>query len=98
MKSYEFTVVLRPETAEGVVQKVKETLEKFGVSIVSEDPWGLKKLAYEIDGETSGYYFFANIESPPESVEKIISEFRLMADVMRYMFVAAGSPAKTPEV
>jgi small subunit ribosomal protein S6 len=73
--------------AEGLVEKVKEILQKFGVSIVTEDPWGLKKLAYEIDGERSGYYYFAHIDSPAESVDKMIAEFRLISDIMRYMFI-----------
>ena len=91
VKKYELTVVLRPDSAESLVQKVKDTLQKYEVKVASDDPWGLKQLAYEIDGELSGYYYYADIESPPESIEKIVADFRLTQDILRYMFVASSN-------
>ncbi|HOW81835.1 MAG TPA: 30S ribosomal protein S6 [Spirochaetota bacterium] len=88
MINYELTVLLRPKTSETILVKVREILQKFNVKI-NEEPagWGQKRLAYEIDGEREAYYFFALIEATPDSVSKIISEFRLIHDILRFLFV-----------
>ncbi len=91
MNKYELTVILRNTTAESLKEKVKEILEKFQVKILEEDTWGVKKLAYEIDGEREGTYLLFNIEAPTESIDKIISEFRINADILRYLFVKVKS-------
>jgi small subunit ribosomal protein S6 len=88
MNSYELTLILRvSDGLEPLKEKVKEILQKHGVTVKSEDVWGSKKLAYEIDGEKDGFYTLQNIETLPDSVTKIISEFRLNSDILRYMFV-----------
>jgi small subunit ribosomal protein S6 len=88
MNNYELTLILRvSEGLEPLKEKVKEILQKHGVNVKSEDAWGTKKLAYEIDGEKDGCYILLNIETLPDSVTKITSEFRLNSDILRYMFV-----------
>ena len=52
-----------------------------------------KKLAYQIDGESKGYYLFMNVQIPPASVKKIISDFRLNSDILRYLFVKVTKAA-----
>ncbi|HOO70498.1 MAG TPA: 30S ribosomal protein S6 [Spirochaetota bacterium] len=88
MNKYELTVLLRPKASETLLAKVKEILQKFNVTVIEEPAnWGLKKLAYEIDSEREAYYFFAIVEAAPEAVQKIINEFRLIHDILRYLFV-----------
>lgn len=87
MVTYELTVILRNKETESLIEKVKEILTKHGTSIVSDNSLGIKKLAYQIDGETQGYYLFMNVEIPPASVKKIISDFRLNSNILRYLFV-----------
>ena len=87
MVTYELTVILRNKETESLIEKVKEILTKHGTSILSDNSLGIKKLAYQIDGETQGYYLFMSVEIPPESVKKIISEFRLDSNILRYLFV-----------
>lgn len=89
MNKYELTVILRTKDQEPLKAKVKDILAKNSVSIITEDPWGVKKLAYEIDNERDGYYYFAIVEAPAESVSKINAEFRLNADILRHLFVKA---------
>ncbi len=87
MNTYELTVILRLKELEATQEKMKDILSKSGITIVSEEPWGNKKLAYEIDNEREGYYFFATVQTSPETVEKVISEFRLNHEILRYLFV-----------
>jgi len=87
MNKYELTVILRNQDKDALVTKTKDILGKYGVTIVSEDSWGVKKLAYQIEDEREGFYFFAIVESLPENVEKVIAEFGLNTGFLRNLFV-----------
>jgi small subunit ribosomal protein S6 len=87
MITYELTVILTNKETEALIEKVKEILKKHGTNILSDNSLGVKKLAYQISGENEGYYLFMNVEIPPDSVKKIINEFRLNSNILRYLFV-----------
>lgn len=58
------------EEKNNVVDKFSTLIESLGGTVEAIDKWGTKKLAYEIDGKTEGYYvlvkFTANAEVPAE--------------------------------
>ena len=87
MNTYELTVILRNNEVEPLIERVKEILKKHGTVILSENSPGIKRLSYQIERENEAYYFFLNAEISPDSVKKIISEFRLNSDILRYLFV-----------
>lgn len=89
MNSYELTVILRTKESEPLTTKVKEILSKHGISIVKDESMGNKRLAYEIDGERDGHYLFYYIEAAPEAVKKVIADFNLNSDILRFLFVKA---------
>jgi small subunit ribosomal protein S6 len=94
VNNYELTVILKSgDVTENLKEKVKSILQKYGVTVVSEDPWGVKKLAYEISNETEGYYYFLNIQAPTDSVQKSITDFRLIADILRFLFIKLNKSA-----
>jgi small subunit ribosomal protein S6 len=86
--SYELTLILRiTDNVESLKELVKKILQKYGVSVISEESWDVKRLAYPIQDETEGYFLFMLIESPPNAIDKIIGEFRLNNDIFRYFFI-----------
>ena len=87
MNTYELTVTLRNKDVDGAREKMKEILQKHNVNIVKEDPWGTRRLAYEIDNEREGYYYFAIVEASPEVIDKIAGDFKLVQDILRHLFV-----------
>ncbi len=88
VNKYELTVILRiNEALESNREKVKAVLLKNGVTIVSEDVWGNRRLAYMLDGQNDGNYTLMNVEAPPEAIQKITNEFRLNSDILRHLFV-----------
>lgn len=92
MIKYELPVILRvSDDIEPLKTVVKEILEKYNVKIELEEPGVTKKLAYPIDGDEEGHYLFLTIESPPDSVTKIVNEFRLNTDILRYLFIKLKS-------
>ena len=66
---YEVMVVFSIAAGE---DKVKELIEKFKTLIANNgtveevNEWGKRKLAYEIDDQTEGYYVLYTFESKPD--------------------------------
>jgi len=87
MNSYELTVILRNKELDNLKARLGEILQKHGVNIIRDESWGMKRLAYEIDREREGFYFFAQVEANPESIQKILADFKLNVDFLRYLFV-----------
>ena len=88
MNSYELTLILRiTESLESLKEVVKKILEKHEVQVQSEDEWGSRKLAYQIDKEKDGHYWLFNIDAPPEAAQKVTNDFRLNTDILRHLFV-----------
>ena len=65
MNTYELTVILRNKETESLIERVKDILTKHGTSVISDNSLGVKRLAYQIDGENEGYYLFMNVDVPP---------------------------------
>lgn len=93
MNTYELTVILRNKNVEALIERVNEILKKHGTVILSDNSPGVKKMAYEIDKEKEGHYLFLNVETDPDSVKKIISEFRINSDILRFLFVKVKKAA-----
>lgn len=94
MNRYELTVILRSSDAtDGAKEKIREILSKNNVTIVSEDPWGVRALAYPIKGQNEGYYDFMIIEATPDSIQPVINSFRLNASILRHLFVKTKKTA-----
>ena len=68
-EKYEVLYVLNPnlseEETQGVVEKFKPLIEQNG-TIDEMDEWGKRKLAYEINYLTEGYYVLVKFTSGPE--------------------------------
>ena len=93
MNKYEMTVVistkLEDEGRTAELDKVKALIEKFGGTITNIDDAGKKKLAYEIQKMSEGYYYFItfdtdNVNAPNE----IESQLRIMENIIRFMCVS----------
>jgi small subunit ribosomal protein S6 len=68
-EKYEVLYVLNPnlteEETQAIVEKFKTLIEQNGV-IDEMDEWGKRKLAYEINYLTEGYYVLVKFTSGPE--------------------------------
>ena len=91
MNKYELAVVvsakIEDDARTAVIEKVKRTIEKHGGQVTNVDEWGKKKLAYEIQKMTEGYYYFIHFESDGTAISEIDSRIRIMDGVIRYLCV-----------
>ena len=91
MNQYATVFILSPVLSD---DQTKETVEKFkkvltdnGAEIVNEEAWGLKKLAYQIEKKTSGFYFLMEFKAEPEVIKQFETAFRRDEKVIRFQTV-----------
>ena len=91
MNQYETVFILTPvlsdDQTKETVAKFKKVLTDNGAEIVSEEAWGLKKLAYQIEKKTSGFYFLMEFKAAPEVVKTLETAYRRDEKVIRFQTV-----------
>mgnify|MGYP003315575051 CR=1 FL=1 len=101
MAFYESIFILKSSVSEeeaSVVQdKMKETLEKHGASIIKAENWGKKKLAYEIAKQQQANYTFMQFEAAPSTLTALDRACRLDESVIRHLIVKIDSLPSTDE-
>ncbi len=89
MNNYELMVIFTPVLSDDefkAEQKKYATLVKDnGGSIVAENPWGLKSLAYPIQKKTTGLYWVMEYTALPEFNEKMKIQLLRDESVLRHL-------------
>ncbi|TRW28214.1 30S ribosomal protein S6 [Criibacterium bergeronii] len=90
MNKYELVYILKTatddETKEKVANKIKEIIETNG-NIESIDVWGNKKLAYEIQKLTDGYYVLVKFNAGAGIPKELDRNLKIMDQVIRHLIV-----------
>lgn len=87
------TPVLSDDQAKEAVAKFRKLLKDFGASIISEESWGLRKLAYQIQKKSTGYYHLFEYQGTGEAVANLEIAFKRDERVLRFMTVALDKHA-----
>ena len=95
MNKYELALVVNAKIEDDVrtatVEKAKEYITRFGGQISDVDDWGKKKLAYDIQKMSEGYYYFIKVDAEPTLAVELENELRLRNEtVLRYLIVREG--------
>ena len=97
MKNYETLIVVTPllseEQMKEVVAKFKKILTDNSAEIVSEDNWGLKKLAYPIQKKSTGFYHLTEFKADGALINKLEVEYKRDERIMRFLTVALDKHA-----
>ena len=75
------------DAAKALVEKFKKLIEKNG-TMETVDEWGKRKLAYEIDDQTDGYYVLYTFESKPDFPAELDRVLNITDGVLRSIIVA----------
>ncbi|MBQ9218141.1 MAG: 30S ribosomal protein S6 [Muribaculaceae bacterium] len=89
MNKYETVFILTPVLSDAqmkeAVDKFKKVLTDAESTIVNEENWGLRKLAYPIQKKTTGFYNLLEFEADPTVVAKLETAFRRDEKVIRFL-------------
>lgn len=90
MRDYEVMLVIRPDLEEAqkeaAVETVKEIIAADG-EVSSVDVWGIRKLAYEIQKFTEGYYVVIEFKASTELPKELDRRLKISDDMMRHIII-----------
>ena len=89
MNKYETVFILTPVLSD---VQMKEAAAKFvkvltdnGATIVNEEEWGMRQLAYPIQKKTSGWYVLIEFDAEPTIVKKLETAYLRDDNVIRFL-------------
>lgn len=91
MNKYELALVVNAKIEDdaraAVVEKAKEYITRAGGTITEVEEWGKKKLAYEIQKMSDGFYYFIQFDASTAAPAQIEQKVRIMDNVLRFLCV-----------
>lgn len=94
MKKYENVYILKGSLSEEQAKKEIEEITKYfdKVKIFENKETfngyqGLRKLAYKINGESTGYYYVTSFEGTEKQVEEIENKVRANDNVLKFITI-----------
>ncbi len=89
MNHYETVFILTPVLSDAqmkeAVDKFKAVLAENNATVVNEENWGLRKLAYPIQHKTTGFYTLIEFDAEPNVIKKLEIAFRRDEKVIRFL-------------
>lgn len=89
MRKYEVMYIIKPDLEE---EKYKEIIEKYnaliqsnGGEILKAEPWGKRRLAYEINKIREGYYVLLQIAAEANLPMELERNFKIADEIIRYL-------------
>ena len=90
--TYELALVLNGKLEDDAraeaLEKVQNYITRFGGSVVNVDDWGKKTVAYDINKQKEGFYYFIKFQSEDNNCpNELEANVRIMESVVRYLVV-----------
>ena len=103
MNEYEIMLLLDPELAEEraneIIQRVRDAVESGGGKWDGHEPWGRRRLAYEIAHKGEAVYHLLLFAAPVETLDEITRVLKITDGVVRhgaYRRVEGSTHQKAP--
>jgi small subunit ribosomal protein S6 len=90
-RQYELVYITPPDTTDEVLadlhQQIAAIVERFNGKIERTEPWGRRRLAYEINKQREGNYVLEVINGPAALTTELDRRLRVLDVVMRHLIV-----------
>jgi small subunit ribosomal protein S6 len=91
MEKYETISIIRPNVSEDIIEaisnKTADIINNIGGEILKVDKWGLRKLAYPIKKEPTGYYVYTVFSGNGAGVDEMERIFKIDDNILKYMTI-----------
>jgi small subunit ribosomal protein S6 len=88
LNDYEIMLLLDPEVAEErgdeIIQRIRTSVDEAKGTWDGHEPWGRRRLAFEIDHKGEAVYHLLLFTCPPETLAEITRVLKITDGVMRY--------------
>lgn len=89
IKNYElmliYTPVLTEEEYKNAQTKLSTFIKENGGTLVNENPWGLRSLAYPIEKKTTAFYHVIEYTAPSQLNAKLLIEMNRDEHILRHL-------------
>ncbi len=89
MEKYEAMFIFQAaaEKVANAKKIVEESFKKEGVTIESDEDFGLRTLAYPIQKEHEGHYWLYKLTMKPEKASSTLTLFRQIPEILRSLII-----------
>ena len=91
MNKYELALVvsakIEDDARTATVEKAKDYIVRAGGTVTEVEDWGKKKLAYDIQKMSEGYFYFIQFDAEATAPAAIEQDVRIMDNVLRFLCV-----------
>ncbi len=98
MRLYDIVVLVTPDLSDEDAMKVageyKKILIDGGATVVKEEPWGKRRLAFPILRKREAHYVYWQVEAPPAAVAEAERRMGLSDQVLRHLAVRVDQELK----
>ena len=100
MNNFETTVLISSDATKNNTDKIDETFVKsvddLEGTIIGKENWGLRELAYEINGSKKAFYFYYQININGQKIQNLKKNFSQNEKIIRYSFIKVKTHDKLP--
>jgi small subunit ribosomal protein S6 len=102
-RNYELMLVLSPEfdenALESLIDHIKRFLDNAQAEVLNFKGWGLRRMAYMIQGQREGRYYLVHFAGEPENCSELERNLILSEGILRHLLIRAEYiPAEEPAV
>ena len=101
MRRYESIFIASPtltdEQADELVRQFEGIIAEQGGELLKTEKWGRKKLAYEVQKFSEGYYTLFDLNAGPTLIAELERRFRNHDSVIKYLSVRMDDQTKAAE-
>ena len=101
MRRYETIFIASPtltdEQSDELVKQFEGIIAEQGGELLKTDKWGRKKLAYEVQKFSEGYYTLFEMNAGPDLIAELERRFRNHDSVIKYLSVRMDEQTKAAE-
>ncbi len=98
MRLYDIVVLVTPDLADDDAAKVAGEYRKIlvdgGATVVKEEPWGKRRLAFPIGSKREAHYTYWQVQSEPGAVAEAERRMGLSDQVLRHLAVRIDEDLK----
>ena len=100
MRRYECIYILKPdlspEQIDDLCKRFSDIVSDHSGTLITEDRWGLKTLAYEVKKYSKGYYVLLDYAAEKNVTVELERNFKMLENVIRFLTVLTEEEI-TPE-
>jgi small subunit ribosomal protein S6 len=98
MRLYDIVVLVTPDLSDEEATKVageyKKILTDGGATVVKDEPWGRRRLAFPILRKKEAHYVYWQVDAPPAAVAEAERRMGLSDQVLRHLAVRVDEELK----